>query len=102
LGWLYERAGAATTAVSVALTHLRRRLSTIAGVPADVDDVRLARAGAPHGGLSPEALAGLPARAREAARPLSTLGARDAVAIVRELQDAARSLERHARGPATP
>ena len=43
MGGLYERAGAATTAVDVALAHLRRRLSTVAGVPADADDARLAR-----------------------------------------------------------
>jgi len=102
MGGLYERAGAATTAVAVALAHLRRRLGTIAGVPADADDARLARVAAPHAGLSVEALAGLLARARDAARPLSTLKPRDAVAIVRELQDAARRVERHARGPATP
>jgi len=102
MGGLYERAGAATTAVAVALAHLRRRLGTIAGVPADADDARLARVAAPHAGLSAEALAGLLARARAAARPLSTLKPRDAVAIVRELQDAARRVERHARGPATP
>src|SRR5204863_1076921 len=57
MGGLYQRAGASATAVSVALAHLRRRLTTVAGVPADADDARLAGAGAPHAGLSPEALA---------------------------------------------
>jgi hypothetical protein len=101
MGGLYQRAGATATAVSVALAHLRRRLSAVAGVAADADDARLARVAAPHAGLSPEALSGLLSRARDAARGLTPVSARDAVAIVRELQDAARSVERHARGPAT-
>jgi hypothetical protein len=101
MGGLYQRAGATTAAVGVALAHLRRRLIGVAGLPADADDARVAQAAAPRAGLTPEALGGLLARARDAARGTVPLSARDAVAIVRQLQDAARSVERHARGPAT-
>ena len=57
MGGLYERAGAATTAVGVALAHLRRRLIGVAGLPADADDTRVAKAAAAHAGLSPRSLA---------------------------------------------
>jgi hypothetical protein len=92
---LYQKAGATTTAVSVALAHLRRRLTTAAALPSDVDDARLAAAAAPRTGLSPEALAALLTRGREAARGRLTTA--EAVGLVRDLQDASRALD-HARG----
>jgi hypothetical protein len=98
MGGLYQRANATTTAVGVALAHLRRRLTAAAGLPADADDARLARAAA-RAGLAPEALASLLARAREAQRGPLAAGA--AVEIVRVLQDAARFIERGTAGPAT-
>jgi hypothetical protein len=100
MGALYQRANAATTAVAVALAHLRRRLTAAAGLPADADDARLARAAAARAGLTADGLAALLTRAREAQR--GPLPAGDAVEIVRALQDAARHIERRAAGPATP
>jgi hypothetical protein len=100
MGGLYARAGAASTAVGVALAQLRRRLIGVAGLPADADDTRVAKAAAAHAGLSAEALGALLARARDAGGR-DSLTARDALAIVRQIQDAARSVERHARGPAS-
>jgi hypothetical protein len=98
MGGLYERAGAATTAVAVALAHLRRRLIGVAGLPADADDATLSRNAAGRAGLASESLAALLARARGAATgPLSTAAA---VAVVRDLQEASRSVERQARGAA--
>jgi hypothetical protein len=97
---LYERAGATTAAVSVALAHLRRTLIGASGLPADVDDDRLAHAAAPRAGLSPQALAALLARARAATSgPLTTAAA---VSIVRSLQEASRAVDRQARGAAIP
>jgi hypothetical protein len=98
MGGLYERAGATTTAVTVALAHLRRRLIAVAGLPADVDDVRLARTAAARAGHSPESLAALLARAREAVNGPLTAAA--AVSVVASLQEASRAVDRHARGGA--
>src|SRR4051794_11455488 len=96
MGGLYQRAGAATTAVAVALAHLRRRLIVVSGLPADVDDVRLASATAARAGQSPDALAALLAHARTAAGGPITEGA--ALAIVRSLQEASGAVDRQARG----
>jgi hypothetical protein len=93
---LYQKAGATTTAVAVALAHLRRRLTTAAALPADITDARLAAAAAPRTGLGVEALAALLTRGREAAR--GGLTTAEAVSLVRDLQDASRSLEQRARG----
>jgi hypothetical protein len=98
MGGLYERAGAATTAVSVALAHLRRRLTAASALPADADDATLARAAAARTGMTSEALAALLTRAREAAR--GPLAASAAVPIVRALQEAGQAVERRARGSA--
>jgi hypothetical protein len=98
MGGLYERAGATTTAVAVALAHLRRRLTAAAGLPADADDARLAAGAAGRAGLAPEALASLLARARDGLR--GRLGVHAAIEIVRGLQDAARHVDRGAAGPA--
>jgi hypothetical protein len=98
MGGLYERAGAATTAVAVALAHLRRRLIAVSGLPADADDASVARTAAGRAGLSPESLAALLARARAATSgPLSGTAA---VAVVRALQEASRAVDRQARGTA--
>jgi len=99
MGGLYERAGATTTAVAVALAHLRRRLVAVSGLPADVDDVRLAETAAARAGQSPDALAALLSRARDAARGPLTAAA--AVSVVGALQEASRAVDRHARGGAT-
>jgi uncharacterized protein DUF4350 len=96
MGGLYERAGATTTAVTVALAHLRRRLIAVSGLPADADDANLARTAAGRAGLSPESLAALLARARDAAR--GPLTAPAALAVVRALQEASGAVERQARG----
>jgi hypothetical protein len=96
MGGLYERAGATTTAVTVALAHLRRRLIAVSGLPADADDASLARTAAGRAGLSPESLAALLARARDAAR--GPLSAPAALAVVRALQEASGTVERQARG----
>jgi hypothetical protein len=96
MGGLYERAGATTTAVSVALAHLRRRLISVSGLPADADDASLARTAAGRAGLSPESLAALLARARDAAR--GPLPASTALSVVRSLQEASRAVDRQARG----
>lgn len=98
MGGLYERAGASTTAVSVALSHLRRRLVAAAALPADADDARIARAAAPRAGIAPDVLAALLARAREAVR--AGVGDRAAVELVRALQDTARCLDRQGGGQA--
>jgi Domain of unknown function (DUF4350) len=98
MGGLYERAGATTTAVAVALAHLRRRLIAVSGLPADVDDTTLARGSAARAGQSPESLAALLARARDAARGPLTAAA--ALPVVQSLQDASRSVDRQARGGA--
>jgi hypothetical protein len=98
MGGLYERAGATTTAVSVALAHLRRRLLAVSGLPADVDDATLARGAAARAGQSAEALAALLARAGDAARGPLTAAA--ALPVVRSLQEASRAVDRHARGGA--
>jgi hypothetical protein len=96
MGGLYERAGATTTAVTVALAHLRRRLIAVSGLPADADDASLARTAAGRAGLSPEALTALLTRARDAAR--GPLSASAALAVVRALQEASGAVERQARG----
>lgn len=96
---LYERAGATSTAVAVALAHLRRRLIAVSGLPADADDATLARTAASRAGLSPESLAALLTRARDAAQ--GPLAASSALAVVRALQDASATVERHARGERT-
>ena len=93
---LYERAGATTTAVTVALAHLRRRLISVSGLPADADDASLARTAAGRAGLSVDSLAALLARARDAERGPLTAAA--AVSVVRALQEASRAVERQARG----
>jgi len=93
---LYERAGATTTAVTVALAHLRRRLISVSGLPADADDASLARTVAGRAGLSVDSLAALLARARDAERGPLTAAA--AVSVVRALQEASRAVERQARG----
>jgi hypothetical protein len=98
MGGLYERAGATTTAVAVALAHLRRRLVAASGLPADVDDSTLARGAASRAGQSPEALAALLARARDAARGPLTAAA--ALPVVRSLQEASLAIDRRARGGA--
>ena len=98
MGSLYQRAGATTTAVAVALAHLRRRLIGVSGLPADADDTTLARAVAARAGRSPESLAALLARARDGAR--GPLTAADALSVVRALQDASRAVDRQARGGA--
>ena len=85
-----------TTAVAVALAHLRRRLIAVSGLPADVDDTMLARAAAGRAGQSPESLAALLARAVDAAR--GPLAAAAAVSVVRALQDASRTVDCPARG----
>ncbi len=96
MGGLYQRAGATTTAVTVALAHLRRRLVAVSGLPADADDASLARTAAGRAGLSPESLAALLARARDASRgPLTTSAA---LSVVRALQEASGAVERQARG----
>ncbi len=100
MGGLYERAGATTTAVTVALAHLRRRLIMVSGLPADADDASLARTAAARAGLSPESLAALLARARAASR--GPLAAAAAVSIVRSLQEASRAVDRQARGAVRP
>jgi hypothetical protein len=98
MGGLYERAGAATTAVAVALARLRRRLIAVSGLPADADDASLSRHAAARAGLSPESLAALLARARAATSgPLSGAAA---VPVVRALQEASRTVDRQARGAA--
>jgi hypothetical protein len=96
MGGLYERAGATTTAVTVALAHLRRRLIAVSGLPADADDASLARTAAGRAGLSVDALAALLARARDAARGPLTASA--ALSVVRALQEASGAVERQARG----
>jgi len=83
----------------VALAHLRRRLVAVSGLPADVDDVRLAETAAARAGQSPDALAALLSRARDAARGPLTAAA--AVTVVGALQEASRAVDRHARGGAT-
>jgi hypothetical protein len=93
---LYQKAGATATAVTVALAHLRRRLTTAAALPPDADDARLAAAAAPRTALGAEALAALLARGRDGAR--GGLSTAEAVALVRDLQDASRSLDQRARG----
>jgi hypothetical protein len=98
MGALYERAGATTTAVAVALAHLRRRLLVVSGLPADADDDTLARTAAGRAGVSADALGAVLARAREAAR--GPLAAGDAVSVVRSLQEVSRAVERQARGGA--
>jgi len=98
MGGLYERAGATTTAVAVALAHLRRRLTAVSGLPADVDDATLARGAAARAGQSPASLAALLARARDAARGPLTAAA--ALSVVRSLQEASRAVDRQARGGA--
>jgi len=100
MGGLYERAGAPTTAVSVALAHLRRRLLAAAGLPAGASDAQIARAAAPRAGIAPEALAALLERAHDAAG--RGIGDRAAVELVRALQDTARRLDRQGGGPAAP
>lgn len=96
MGSLYERAGATTTAVAVALAHLRRRLIAVSGLPADADDATLARTAAGRAGMSAESLAALLARARDAARgPLATSAA---LSVVRALQEANQLVDRQARG----
>jgi len=96
MGGLYERAGATTTAVTVALAHLRRRLIAVSGLPADADDASLARTVAGRAGLSVDALAALLARARDASRGPLTAAA--ALSVVRALQEASGAVERQARG----
>jgi hypothetical protein len=96
MGGLYERAGATTTAVTVALAHLRRRLIAVSGLPADADDASLAATAAGRAGLSAESLAALLARARDAAR--GPLTATAALAVVRALQQASGTVDRQARG----
>ncbi len=96
MGGLYERAGAATTAVAVALAHLRRRLIAVSGLPADADDASLSRHAAVRAGLPSDALAALIARARAAAT--GPLPAAAAVSIVRALQEASGRIDRQARG----
>jgi hypothetical protein len=98
MGGLYERAGATTTAVAVALAHLRRRLTAVSGLPADVDDATLARGAAARAGQSPESLAALLSRARDAARGPLTAAA--ALSVVCSLQEASRAVDRQARGGA--
>ncbi len=96
MGGLYERAGATTTAVAVALAHLRRRLIAVSGLPADADDARLAQTAAARSGLSPDSLAALLAGARAATHgPLATSAA---LSVVRSLQEASRTVDRQARG----
>ncbi|MEO5818983.1 MAG: DUF4350 domain-containing protein [Vicinamibacteraceae bacterium] len=98
MGSLYERAGATTTAVAVALAHLRRRLVVVSGLPADAGDASIARTAAARAGLSEESLAALLARARDASR--GPLDAGTALSIVRALQEANRTVDRQARGAA--
>jgi hypothetical protein len=99
MGGLYERAGATTTAVASALAHLRRRLIAVSSLlPADVDDTTLARAAAGRAGQSPESLAALLARARDAVGGPLTAAA--AVSVAGALQDASRSVDRQSRGGA--
>lgn len=96
MGGLYERAAATTTAVRVALAHLRRRLIAVSGLPADADDATLARTAAGRAGLTSESLADLLARARTASDgPLAVAGA---LSIVRSLQDASRAIDQQGRG----
>jgi hypothetical protein len=96
MGGLYERAGATTTAVTVALAHLRRRLIMVSGLPSDADDASLARTAAARAGQSPESLAALLARARAASRGPLAIAA--ALSVVRSLQDASKAVDRQARG----
>jgi hypothetical protein len=98
MGGLYQRAGAATTAVAVSLAHLRRRLIAVSGLPADADDASLSRDAAARAGLSPGSLAALLARARAAAE--GPLSAAAAVAVVQALQEASQAVDRQARGAA--
>ena len=98
MGSLYERARATGTAAAVALAHLRRRLVAAAGLPADADDTRIAQAAASRAGMTPDTLAALLGRGREAAAgPLPTS---QAVALVQALQDAARRVDQPGRGAA--
>jgi hypothetical protein len=96
MGGLYERAGAASTAVAVAFVHLRRRLIAASALPADADDATIARAAADRVGASPDALAALLGRARDAAR--GPLDSDAALALVRALQEASQAVDRRARG----
>jgi hypothetical protein len=97
---LYQKAGARATAVSVALAHLRRRLAAATALPPDVDDARLAAAAAPRTALDAPSLSALLARGRAGAG--GGLSTAEAVALVRDLQDASRSLDQRARGGAAP
>lgn len=96
MGSLYQRAGATTTAVAVALAHLRRRLIAVSGLPADADDATLAGTAAGRAGMSAESLSALLARARDAER--RPLGAGAALSVVRALQEANQLVDRQARG----
>jgi hypothetical protein len=100
MGGLYQRAGATTTAVAVALAHLRRRLIAVSGLPADADDATLARGAAARAGQTPESLAALLARARAAAG--APVAVATALTIVRSLQESSRAVDRQARGGAIP
>ena len=96
MGSLYERAGATSTAVAVALAHLRRRLIAVSGLPADADDATLARTAAGRAGMAADALSALLARARDAERTPVTTAA--ALSVVRALQEASQLVDRQARG----
>lgn len=96
MGSLYERAGATNTAVAVALSHLRRRLIAVSGLPADADDATLAGTAAGRAGMSADALAALLAQARDAERRSIAAGA--ALSMVRALQEASQLVDRQARG----
>ncbi len=92
LGGLYERAGAAATAVSVSRLRLRFLMTRQLGFPTDALDADLARAAGERLGWKSADVSDLLERSR-AASSAAKLKAREALELVRGLEQLAARLE---------
>jgi len=96
LGGLYERAGAASSAVSVSHLRLRFLLTRQLGLPVDTSDASLARAAEERLGWRDFQQSDLLGRAERAGRE-SKLQPREALALVQDLERYAARLETRPR-----
>jgi len=96
LGGLYQRAGAASAAVSVSYLRLRYLLARQLGLPNDLPDAELARSAEERLGWKNFASENILGRASGASRDLN-LRNREALELVRGLERYTAKLEAHSQ-----